>query len=73
MELKICDKTQPTLRPLSLSLLQGKCPKRGGGAILVDGSKHHWTFSSLAMLTYKILGNVLVFIPKKEIDNLIEI
>uniref|UniRef100_A0A915JVG1 Uncharacterized protein n=1 Tax=Romanomermis culicivorax TaxID=13658 RepID=A0A915JVG1_ROMCU len=43
-----------TLQPHSLSLLQRKCPKRGGGEILVDGSKHCWTFSSLATLTDEI-------------------
>uniref|UniRef100_A0A915IN94 Uncharacterized protein n=1 Tax=Romanomermis culicivorax TaxID=13658 RepID=A0A915IN94_ROMCU len=36
--------------PRSLSLLQSKCPKRGGGAILVDRAKHCWTFSLLATL-----------------------
>uniref|UniRef100_A0A915J6V4 Pentatricopeptide repeat-containing protein n=1 Tax=Romanomermis culicivorax TaxID=13658 RepID=A0A915J6V4_ROMCU len=43
-----------SLRPRSLSLLQSKCPKRSGGAILVDRSKHRWTFSSLAILTEEI-------------------
>uniref|UniRef100_A0A915HUZ5 Uncharacterized protein n=1 Tax=Romanomermis culicivorax TaxID=13658 RepID=A0A915HUZ5_ROMCU len=38
----------------TLHLLQSKCPKRGGGAILVDGSKHRWTFSLLATLTEEI-------------------
>uniref|UniRef100_A0A915INH1 Uncharacterized protein n=1 Tax=Romanomermis culicivorax TaxID=13658 RepID=A0A915INH1_ROMCU len=50
--------------PRSLILLQSKCWKRGGGAVLVDGSKHCWTFLWLATLTEEILFNILVFIPK---------
>uniref|UniRef100_A0A915I9G2 Uncharacterized protein n=1 Tax=Romanomermis culicivorax TaxID=13658 RepID=A0A915I9G2_ROMCU len=46
-----------SLRPGSLSLLQSKCPKRSGVAILVDGSKHPLMFSSLAILTDEILDD----------------
>uniref|UniRef100_A0A915L1M3 Uncharacterized protein n=1 Tax=Romanomermis culicivorax TaxID=13658 RepID=A0A915L1M3_ROMCU len=45
-----------SLRGCSLSLLQRKCLKKGGGAILVDSSKHCWMFLSLAMLTDEIPG-----------------